>query len=79
VRTADWLADARQRIASLPDSTQRAITDHEKAGTTDAPDYKAAINVYYSQYVYHAAPPYPANVDSSDSGLNLTVSDQMWG
>ena len=79
VRTADWLADAWQRIAALPDPIRRAITEHEKAGTTDAPEYKAAVDVYYRQYVYHAPPPYPANVDSSDAGLNLPVSDQMWG
>ena len=41
--TDRWLADAKQRLTELPDELQQVIATHEAAGTTDSPEYQAAV------------------------------------
>jgi proline iminopeptidase len=79
VTTAQWEADADSLIALLPDSMQRAIAEHEAAGTTDAPAYQAAMTEYYARHVTRQPRRASADADSA----RLTSGDfsyqYMWG
>ncbi|MDH5316569.1 MAG: alpha/beta hydrolase, partial [Gemmatimonadota bacterium] len=47
VTTAQWERDADSLLTTLPDSVQKVIAEQEAAGTTDSPEYQAAMTVYY--------------------------------
>ncbi len=49
--TASWMADADTLIATLPDSVQHVIRQHEDSGDFEHPAYQEAVKVYYSLYV----------------------------
>jgi proline iminopeptidase len=79
VTTAQWEADADSLIALLPDSMQAAIARHEAAGTTDAPEYQAAMTEYYARHVTRQPTRSAADADSA-SRTNGDLSYQyMWG
>ena len=73
-----WKKDADSLITLLPDSVRRVITTNEAAGTTSSPAYQAAINEYYSRYVFRTTP-LSADADSSFAGIAQTVYGTMWG
>ena len=70
--------DVDSMIALLPDSLIRAIRTNEKAGTTTAPAYLAASQVFYDQHVIRTKP-LPAQVDSTFKGLGQQVYNTMNG
>jgi proline iminopeptidase len=75
--TARWTADADSLLTTLPDSIQQAIETHEAAGTFDAPQYQAAVMVFYERYLWRN-PPGP-DVDSAFAGFNTELYGYMWG
>lgn len=79
VTTAQWEADADSLILTLPDSMQRAIAEHEAAGTTDHPAYQAAMEEYYARYLRRESPRSPADVDSARQTSGAFVYQYMWG
>ena len=70
--------DVDSMIALLPDSLIRAIRTNEKAGTTTAPAYLAASQVFYDLHVIRTKP-LPADVDSTFKGLGQQVYNTMNG
>ncbi|WP_235215382.1 proline iminopeptidase-family hydrolase [Phaeacidiphilus oryzae] len=46
-----WLAAAQELRSRLPEDVQRTLTEHEAAGTTDSPEYAAAVRVFYDRHV----------------------------
>lgn len=48
---AQWVAEANRLRAELPPEVQTTLLEHESAGTTDAPAYQEAMNVYYRRHV----------------------------
>lgn len=70
--------DVDSMIALLPDSLIRAIRTNEKAGTTTAPAYLAASQVFYDRHVIRTKP-LPADVDSTFKGLGQQVYNTMNG
>lgn len=73
-----WLADAEQRVATLPDSLRRVIRIHEEAGTTDDPAYQAAVMEFYHRYL-SLSDPWPAILDSTFATFGGEVYSTMWG
>jgi proline iminopeptidase len=79
VTTAQWERDADSLLTTLPDSVQEAIARHEAAGTTDSPEYQAAMELYYSLYVIRQPPRSPADADSAALSRGNLVYRYMWG
>jgi len=48
--------DVQKLIAQLPVQTQEAIRTHERDGTTDAPEYRQAVELFEHRYVCRADP-----------------------
>ena len=70
--------DVDSLIALLPDSLIRAIRDNEKKGTTTAPDYVAASQVFYDRHVIRTKP-LPADVASTFANIGTQVYNTMNG
>ncbi len=51
-----WLAAAAEMRALLPPDVQETLTRHETAGTTDSPEYAAAMEVFYARHVCRVVP-----------------------
>lgn len=79
VTTAQWEADADSLILTLPDSVQSAIARHEAAGTTDSPEYKAAMDAYYARHVRRQPRRSAADADSARRTNGDFVYQYMWG
>lgn len=70
--------DVDSMIAMLPDSLIKAIRKNEKAGTTTAPDYLAASQVFYDRHVIRTKP-LPADVESTFKYIGTQVYNTMNG
>jgi len=74
-RTGDDLAPL---LTALPDSVSRAIVDHERTGTTSAPEYQRAMLQFMRKY--HARRlPWSADLDSSLAHLNAPMATFIYG
>ncbi len=51
-----WLAAAAELRARLPPDVDATLAKHEAAGTTDSPEYAAAMQVFYERHVCRALP-----------------------
>jgi len=58
-----WVEEATRLRADLPADVQETLTRHEEAGTTDSPDYEAAVRVYYDRHLCRI--PWPDGVTRS--------------
>jgi L-proline amide hydrolase len=54
-----WLSEANRLRSELPLDVQQVLLDHEAAGTTDHPDYKAAEKVFNERHVCRVVPKPP--------------------
>ncbi|MGH3472473.1 MAG: proline iminopeptidase-family hydrolase [Nocardioidaceae bacterium] len=54
-----WMAEADRLRAALPREVQDTLVRHERAGTTDDPEYKAATEVFYARHVCRIVPSPP--------------------
>jgi proline iminopeptidase len=79
VTTAQWEHDADSLIRTLPDSFQVFIARHEAAGTTDSPEYQAAMDAYYSRYVRRKPVRFSLSSLLSSGGGGDFVYRYMWG
>jgi proline iminopeptidase len=73
-----WMHDADSLKATLPDSVQAVIAHHESAGTTDSPEYQAAVMMFYHRYILRRDP-WPAVMDSAFAGMGVQVYTTMNG
>jgi L-proline amide hydrolase len=46
-----WISEANRLRADLPPDVQETLTRHEEAGTTDDPEYEAAVRVFYDRHL----------------------------
>jgi len=53
---ATWVAEANRLRRQLPTEVAAALSTHEAAGTTDSPEYEAAMAVFYEQFVCRVVP-----------------------
>jgi L-proline amide hydrolase len=52
-----WVSEANRLRTELPQDAQETLTRHEQAGTTDDPEYEAAVKVFYERHVCRVVPP----------------------
>ncbi|MFN7544054.1 MAG: proline iminopeptidase-family hydrolase [Acidobacteriota bacterium] len=77
INTEDWLRDAAELKKQLPAATQQAMAQHEAAGTTDHPEYRAAEAEFTRRFVVRKSRTLPA--ECADSSFNRVIYQQMWG
>jgi L-proline amide hydrolase len=63
-----WEQETGRLRQELPDETQRALDEHEAAGTLDSPEYEAASMEFYKRHVCRVDP-FPDCVLSTFAGL----------
>ena len=68
---------ANELIATLSDSSQRAVRRALTTGEFDAPDYQNAVNEFWGAYVFRH--PVEADLDSSMSTFNTRMYEYMQG
>ncbi|RWR07350.1 proline iminopeptidase-family hydrolase [Paenirhodobacter populi] len=51
-----WVQEANRLRAALPPDVQETLTRHERAGTTDSAEYRAATEVFYARHVCRIVP-----------------------
>ena len=51
-----WVSEANRLREDLPPDVQETLTRHEEAGTTDDPEYEAAVAVFYERHVCRVVP-----------------------
>ena len=75
-----WVAEANRLRAELPPEVQQTLSKHEAAGTTDDPEYKEAMLVFYRRHVCRLDP-WPDCVNRTFDKLaqNPEVYYTMWG
>jgi len=77
---AQFAAGARDLLGTLPPEAQDAIRRHEEAGTTDDPEYEAALMEFYTRYLCRVDPWPDALVRTFDAmGADPTVYGTMNG
>jgi len=59
-----WLQAANELRSGLPVDVQQQLTRHERAGSTDDPEYAAAMKVFYDRHVCRVVPNPPEVADS---------------
>jgi len=52
-----WVEEANRLRAELPAEVEATLREHEAAGTTDSPEYEAAVNVFYDRHVCRVPQP----------------------
>jgi proline iminopeptidase len=72
-----WEQHTRQLLTTLPDSMQRAVATREAEGNYAAPDYQAALNEFYSRYVWRS--PVGVDLDSTMATFSQAIYEYMWG
>lgn len=72
-----WESNARKLVATLSDSSQKAIKVREAEKKFDAPDYQAALNEFYGKYVWRR--PVEADLDSTFKTVNEAIYNYMQG
>jgi L-proline amide hydrolase len=75
-----WLSEANRLRTQLPHDVQRTMLEHEAAGTTDHPDYKAAEAVFNARHVCRVVPN-PPEVEATFAAIDAdpTVYHTMNG
>ena len=58
-----WVEEANRLRRDLPPDVQETLTRHEEEGTTDSPEYEAAVRVYYDRHLCRV--PWPPYVERS--------------
>jgi L-proline amide hydrolase len=58
-----WVSEANRLRADLPPEVQETLTRHEAEGTTDDPEYEAAVRVFYDRHLCRC--PWPDYVQRS--------------
>lgn len=73
-----WVADANVLLGTLPDSVQQVVRKHEANGTFDAPEYQAAVHMYYEKYVARKLP-WSADMDTAFGTMNPAIYTYICG
>jgi L-proline amide hydrolase len=63
-----WVQEANRLRAELPPGVNEILLHHEQAGTTDSPEYQAAVEVFYSRHLCRISPK-PEFVERAKTGF----------
>ena len=77
ISTELWIRDANALRATLDPEVQATLDRHEAEGTTTHPDYVAATEVFYAQFLTRGDAIEQASCD--DAPWNPLIYNQMWG
>jgi L-proline amide hydrolase len=70
-----WMAAAAELVAKLPRDVQETLALHEEAGTTDSPEYHAAMDVFYARHVCRVD---PVPTDVTDSFAQIDAEPTVY-
>jgi len=75
-----WVQSTRSLLAKLPDDLREMLERHEKAGTTDDPEYQQGMNIFYAKHVCKLTP-WPEGLLTSFASMEAdpTVYSTMIG
>lgn len=73
-----WVADADRLRRELPPDVQAVLSSHEADGTTDAPEYEEATQVFYRRFVCRTDP-WPPPMLESLAGFGRECYLALWG
>lgn len=74
-----WVEEANRLRTLLPAGVDETLAAHEEAGTTDSPEYEAAMNVFYDAYVCRVPQPQCVKDSFAQIGDDPTVYHTMNG
>ena len=74
-----WVAEADRLRKDLPPDVEATLRRHEAAGTTDSPDYEAAVDVFYRRHVCRIPKPEAYVRSSAQEAADPTVYHTMNG
>ena len=74
-----WVSEANRLRADLPPEVQETLTRHEEAGTTDDPEYEAAVAVFYERHLCRVPMPDCVQRSFAQIAANPTVYHTMNG
>jgi L-proline amide hydrolase len=74
-----WVEEANRLRKDLPEDVQAALTKHEEEGTTDSPEYEAAVRVYYDRHMCRIPWPDPVERSMAQIAKDPTVYHTMNG
>jgi proline iminopeptidase len=72
------LGEMRRLCGALGPETEEMMQRHEAQGSLDHPEYEAAITLLYRRHVCRLDE-WPAALNRSFAGMNMTVYEAMWG
>ncbi len=74
IGTKEWAEDTRECLTLMPAELQETIARHEKAGTTDSPEFQNAAQKFQDAFLWHSGqmPPFAGT-------FNLDMYRIMWG
>jgi proline iminopeptidase len=73
-----WREESLRLRAALPPEIRKPLDAHETAGTTDDPEYEAAIFEFLHRHLCRLDP-WPAIVEEGIRSTNLEIYNTMWG
>jgi proline-specific peptidase len=73
-----WREESLRLRAALPPEVREPLDAHEAAGTTDDPEYEAAIFGFLHRHLCRLDP-WPPIVEETIRSTNLEVYNTMWG
>jgi proline-specific peptidase len=73
-----WAAETKRLVAELPPEVQQTLRQHQEAGTTDSPEYKAAYRVFSLRHICRLDPR-PECVTRTADKPGDDVYHTMWG
>ena len=76
--TKRWINDANKLVETLPDSVQKIIRTNEKNRSFSNPDYKNAVDLFYSKFLRRKERT-QAKKDSASKFFGTNVYEYMWG
>ncbi|MFT4767872.1 MAG: proline-specific peptidase [Glaciecola sp.] len=77
ISTPLWIRDANALRATLDPKVQAVLDKHEADGSVEHPDYVAATDIFYSQFVSRGDA--KEEVDCPGAPWNSVIYKQMWG
>ncbi|MDP5052684.1 MAG: proline iminopeptidase-family hydrolase [Congregibacter sp.] len=77
ISTPLWIRDANALRATLDPAVQAVLDKHEADGSTEHPDYVAATEVFYAQFVSRGDAKEEA--ECPDAPRNSVIYNLMWG
>ncbi len=78
ISTPRWVADNATHRKALPAEVRETLAAHEAAGTTNSPEYEAAVGVFMRRH-FCRLDETPAELQASFDAMNGKVYNAMWG